>query len=345
MENQLIKAEEYGLDPQKGQELTIGLEPIRLERNALIEEYKEVSKLELTEENLGKFKILRLKIAKNRTQGINKWHKTNKEFFLTGGRFVDAIKNKENAINEEMEAKLLKAEKHFETLEKERLEKIQNERVSLLSQYVEDAHLNNLSSMEPDVWEAYLSTKKKAHLERLEAERKAEEERQAKLEAERKEQERIRKENERLKAEAEEREKKIREEEEKRQAEEAKRIAKEKAERQKREEEARKELEKKEAQLRKEREEHEAKLKKEREAREKLEREAKEKKEAEEKALREAEEKRQAELNKGDAEKVNLLIEDLNALKTKYEFKSAKNKKTYKNVGGLLDKVINYINN
>ena len=334
MENQLIKAEEYGLDPQKGQELTIGLEPIRLERNALIEEYKEVSKLELTEENLGKFKNLRLKIAKNRTQGINKWHKTNKEFFLTGGRFVDAIKNKENAINEEMEAKLLKAEKHFENLEKERLEKIQNERVSLLSQYMEDSHLNNLSSMEPDVWEAYLSTKKKAHLDRLEAERKAEEERQAKLESERKEQERIRRENERLKAEAEEREKKIREAEEKRQAEEAKRIAKEEAERQKREEEARKELEKKEAQLRKERE-----------AREKLEREAKERKEAEEKALREAEEKRQAELNKGDAEKVNQLIEDLNALKTKYEFKSAKNKKTYKNVGGLLDKVINYIKN
>lgn len=65
--------------------------------------------------------------------------------------------------------------------------------------------------------------------------------------------------------------------------------------------------------------------------------------EAEKKEKEQAEAERQAELAKGDAEKVKDLIEYLNASKTKFTFKSAKNKKMYSDVGELIDKVIVYI--
>ena len=65
--------------------------------------------------------------------------------------------------------------------------------------------------------------------------------------------------------------------------------------------------------------------------------------EAERKAKEIEEAKIQAELNKVDADKINDLINALNELKIKFEFKSKKNKQIYVNVGGLIDKVINYI--
>ena len=95
----------------------------------------------------------------------------------------------------------------------------------------------------------------------------------------------------------------------------------------------------------KEEEEKEAQLKKEREERARLERENKERIEKEEKE-KEAEQARiQAELTKGDSDKVIDLVKDLNALKTKYSFKSKKNQKMYADVCTLLDKVINHVEN
>jgi colicin import membrane protein len=345
MKVEIIKAEDYGLETEKAEELTVGLKVVKAERELLVKEFEEVSKLELIQENLPKFKALRLKIVKNRTQGINKWHKTNKEFFLTGGKFVDAIKNKENAINEQMEEKLINAEKHFENLEKERIAKLQDERVFLLSEFVEDASERDLASMENDVWESYLATKKQSHLDKIQAELDAEKERQAKIKAEKEEQERIRKENAKLKAEAEERERLAKIESEKRAKAEAERKAKEDAERKIREEKERKERAEYETKLKAEREAKEKVEREERQKREKLEAELKSKKEAEQKAKDEEEFRIQAELNKGDNAKVKDLIADLELLKTKYSFKSAKNVKMYKDVGLLIDKVTNHINN
>jgi hypothetical protein len=52
----------------------------------------------------------------------------------------------------------------------------------------------------------------------------------------------------------------------------------------------------------------------------------------------------QSELNKGDADKVKDLINDLKNLKIKYVFKSEKNQKMYQNFSLLIDGVINFIN-
>lgn len=84
-------------------------------------------------------------------------------------------------------------------------------------------------------------------------------------------------------------------------------------------------------------------LKAEAEQREKERKELEAKAEAERKAAEAAELAKQAELAKGDSDKVKDLISDLVALKTKYTFQSKKNQKMYSDVGLLLDKVINFV--
>jgi len=337
MNEELIKSETFGIEESKANELTKGLETILAEREVLKESYLDVIELEVVKENLSTFKELRLMIVKNRTKGIEKWHKQNKAFFLAGGRFVDAIKNKEIIVNKDWEEKLLSAEKHFENIEKERVEKLQNERVEKLSKYVEDADQRDLAKFEEDEFEAVFQMNKKTHDDRIAADKKAEKER---VEAERKEQEerdRIAKENAKLKAEADAREKKIEAEriERERLAKiESDKQAKIEAERLAKENEAKKIQAEKE---RKQKEAHEIELKKERERTAKIEAEIKAKEAAEETRL-------QNELKKGDSEKVKDLITDLKILKTKYKFKSKANNKMYSQVNELLDKTINHIN-
>lgn len=283
MNQELIKAEQFGLEQSQAEQITSGLKQVLEERKTLSEMYENVIQLEITEENIPKFKELRLSIRDNRTKGIETWHKVNKEFYLRGGQFVDAIKRKEVAENERMEANLKSNEDYFENLEKQRLAQLQLDRVAVLSNYVDDADKMNLSEMQDDVFDAFYNAKKKAFEDAIE---------QAKIE-----------EQARIKAEAEA--EKIRLEKE---AEEKKRIEEQRLEN----ERLRKEAELKEAELKAEREkaekerliieaENKAKLEAEKIEREKVEAELKAKQEAELKAQKErieAEEKARKEAEK-----------------------------------------------
>lgn len=223
-----VNPAEFGIEETKATELTVGLKTILAEREILIDAYNDVIGLEITPENLSTFKELRLKIRDNRTKGIEKWHTVNKAFFLAGGRFCDAIKNKESAVNDSMEEKLAAAEKHFENLEKERLKAIHNERVEKLLPFGYEIGNTDFASMDENMFNAILTGAKTNHESKLEAERKAEEAKQEalRLEAEEKEKQRI--EMERLRKENEEKEKALAEQ--KKAADEALRIANEKAE-------------------------------------------------------------------------------------------------------------------
>ncbi len=182
-ETAVISAKEFGLEESQATQITSGLKTILEEREVLVENYKEVIKLDITDaENMKVFRELRLKIANNRTKGINVWHKTNKEYFLTGGRFVDAIKNKEIAENTRMEEALMEGEKYFENLEKEKKAELNKARLEQLAPYVEDTIGLDLSGMEEDVWDAYFSTKKAKFEATLAEQKRLEEE---KLENER----------------------------------------------------------------------------------------------------------------------------------------------------------------
>jgi len=204
-----IKPELYGLELSKAQEMTVGLSTTLAEREVLKTAYEDVLKLEITTETLPAFKELRLKIVKNRTQGLKVWHTANKAFYLAGGRFVDAVYNKEVVENEQMESKLLEAEKFFENQEKERLRLINLERIEKIRPYVEDADNMNFSEFDDESFDDFVLGKKtrfeneakerEAEVLRIEIERLAEIERQKAIEIE----------NAKLKSEAEAKEKQI----------------------------------------------------------------------------------------------------------------------------------------
>lgn len=86
-----------------------------------------------------------------------------------------------------------------------------------------------------------------------------------------------------------------------------------------------------------------AKLKIEKERKAVIEAELKAKKDAEAKAETERLEKIESELNKGDVAKVKDLVYDLEVLKTKYSFRSKKNRLMYGDVCQLINKVIDHI--
>ena len=336
----IIKPQDFGIEESSAVSLTKGLETILNERTLLIEEYNRCIQLEVNEKNIPVFKALRLQVRDNRTKGIEKWHKASKDYFLCGGRFVDAIKNKESLENERMEEKLLEAEKTFENLEKERIAKIEKDRSEEIRKYSENIPVS-LGTMPQGVFDTFLAGCKTEYNIRIEAAKQAEIERLRIEQAEKAERERIFLENERLKSEAIEAEKKAeyeRLERENLAKIEAENRAKELAEMQAKADAEKKARDEAEA---KAKAEFEAKIKAEREAKEKLEAEMQAKADAEKKARDEAEAKLQAELMKGDEDKIKDLIKDLIRLQSKYSFDSDANKAAYEMVKKNIDLAIN----
>jgi len=285
LEIQTVNPSEYGIAENQASELIGNLPQIKAERSLLEEQYNKVILLDIEDPATSEqAKKLRLLIRDNRTKKINTWHETTKAFFLKGGQFVDAIKRKEVAVNEQMEETLEKIEKHFENLDKERKLKLNTDRVAFLepSNAFVPMGLNFGEISEDEFYKILNGAKLQFEQQQKEA-AEAEEKRiaDAKIEAERIEKQRI--ENERLKAEADKREKEIEAERKKqadilaKQKEEADKIAKEESEKQ--------------AKIQAEKD---AELKRERDAKEKLEAELQAKKDTEAKAEadRLAEEKR-----------------------------------------------------
>lgn len=315
-----------------------------------IEEFEEAYNLilkeagnEMTEELISSAKRLRLDISKVRIN-TEKLRKSQKAEYLLAGKAIDGISNILKWAVSEKEEKLKEIELFFIKQEEEKIFNLQRERESLLEKYIDDPSRLDLGNMDNDVWESYLKSKKEEYSDRIEAERIQKELREKREREEAERLKRIESENARLKVEAEERERLAKIEEDKRKKAEQERIAKEEAEKAK----LKAIQEAKEAKLRAEikAKEDEAKrlAKIEEDKRKKLEAELKAKEEAE-KAAKEAEEKRlEAELNKGDKDKFNDLLSDLEHIKTKYSFKSKKNKNMYSDVCILIDKVIIYIN-
>jgi len=334
------------IEESKAEQIKSTFEPMAEMLSEFEEAYNNIvaeSEQEITKEVTAKAKRLRIDIGKVRIE-TEKVRKEQKEEYLRAGKAIDGVSNILKWAVTDKENKLKEIENYYETQEQRRIEALQKERAEKLSVYVEDAYERDLAKFADDEFEALLAMKKKEQEDKIAAEKKAEEERIAKEKAEAEERERIKKENARLKKEAEERERLAKIEAEKRAEEEAKRKAKEEAERKAREEKEKKEREAYEAKLKAEREERERVEKEEREKREKLEAELKAKQEAERKAKEEQEAKLQAELHKGDADKIKDLISDLEALRTKYTFKAAKNKKMYAEVTKIIQNAIDCIN-
>lgn len=153
---------------------------------------------------------MRLEIKTVRVN-TEKLRKELKEESLLKGKAIDGMANIIKYLIEPTENYLKSQEEFAINLEKERLEKIKYERSGALLKYVEDISLYRLDDMTENQFEILLKNAEIAFNAKIEAEKKAEEERLEREKAEKIEQERIRKENENLKLERELQEKKEKE--------------------------------------------------------------------------------------------------------------------------------------
>lgn len=364
-ENQLaIVAEKSGIEISKAQSYAMKFAPYMRKVSEVSEQAKVINYVEPADKDAQLARELRLQLVRNRTasDGIKE---ENKRAILIEGRLIDSLYNVVKHASELTEGELMKVEKHREQQIANERAKLKHERTQSLIDYCDNPEMFDLANMSEQAFNNLLTGQKLAHEAKIEVERKAEADRikaeeLARIEAERiqaeydAEQARIKLENDRLKKEAEEKEAALkleREENERKLQAERDRAAKEKkefeaAEKAKRdkldkeiEERRQKDLE----EAKKMRQQIQDKLDKERAEKEAVEKSLLKQREAESNRIKQEEERVQAELAKGDSEKFEDLIKDLEALKEKYNFKSTKYKKLKSSCTEMLNKAINYL--
>lgn len=236
-----VKAEEFGLEVEKAKEIELGFSPSIEKLNELKPAYDLIIQKEICPHVCDEAKELRLKFVKVRTETA-KIHKAFKAFYLAGGRFVDAWKNKQTEISEQIENRLKEIEEHYERIELAKKQEQQKARLAQLSEIGHTGEGLDTLNMSDDLWVTVFAGLKSQFAQKLadeQAKREAEEKRIAEEKAE---QERIKEENARLKAEQIAKEKEIAEERAKAEAEKRKQeqeIARLKAEQAKKEAEER----------------------------------------------------------------------------------------------------------
>ena len=196
---------EFGLTLAEEATAKSSFTPILIEKEAIAEQYNALIVKEMTIDVCNEFGALHWKLVKART-GIAAAHKVSKEYFLAGGRFCDAIKNKETALIEVMEAKCLEGKNYFAKIEEARILQLKKDREAKLSEVCENiSAYPNLELMLDESFEALILEQKDLKEFRaakaIEAENKRLEEEKAlqlaeterlRVEAEEKEKERLR---------------------------------------------------------------------------------------------------------------------------------------------------------
>jgi hypothetical protein len=202
MEQNLIKIDpkEFGLDENQAQEIEQHFTPVISERENLAIIYNELVSKEMSKELILQAHDLRMKLVKVRTN-TDKIHQAQKAFFLAGGRYVDAWKNKTKIVLELMEEKLSGIENYFINIEKEKLEKLKQERIKILSEYIDTPESYPVAQMSEEAFNNLIEGQKLIKKQRIEEAKKAEKERIEKELRDAKERERIRLENEQLRKE------------------------------------------------------------------------------------------------------------------------------------------------
>jgi colicin import membrane protein len=223
-----INPKEFGIEETKAGELIGNLPQITSERSVLEDQYNEVVRLDIEDPKTTIVaRELRLKIRDNRTKGLNVWHKTTKDVFLRAGQFIDALKNREIAVNERMEEGLQEIENYFERKEQARKESLKQQRFEIIKPYFDFfPNIDLANATEEDFTKAFNGAKLQLDA-KIESDKKAEQERIEQEKKQAAEREAMRLENERLIKEAKLRDAQI--EAERRAAYEVQRVIEEKA--------------------------------------------------------------------------------------------------------------------
>lgn len=203
----------------KAQEHALAFAPLMQQYHELASVMADLDKVNPTTDHAKKARETRLKMVKIRT-GAEIVKDDRKSVLLIESNLIQDLHNVVKNTCALTESEFLAIEKHQERIESERLEKIAESRKLLLEPYGEINQFVDLKAMDDITFEKYLSNEKlafetreekakKAELDRIAAEEKAEQERKDKEEADRVEQERIKAENEKLRLENEAKEKEL----------------------------------------------------------------------------------------------------------------------------------------
>lgn len=108
------------------------------------------------------------KVLQKIRTGIDKKRKELKEASLNEGRAIDAIAKKLTELVEPIERVLEEKAKYAENLEKERIQKLHDERYNEIIPYLEEIPVGfNYGSLDNGTWQAMLKYAKEEHQERL----------------------------------------------------------------------------------------------------------------------------------------------------------------------------------
>ena len=274
-------------------------------------------------EDVGKAKRIKLDLGKICSRAAQQ--KTiDKQVVLLETRFIDALFNSVNGAARLNQEEAKEIEQHFDIIERERIVKLQGERETEVRKYSDEMVTvpDFLGAMNDDIWNNYITGVKANYTAKLEAEKLAEQQR---IEANKKEVERIKQlaiDNAKLIEAA-----KLKEAQDIKEQTEIKRLAKIESNK-----------------LAKIRAAEQLVIDNAKIENAKLEAQIQAAKDAELKAESDRLAAIEAQLSKGDADKIKDLKADLWAIRTKYEFKSKKNQLLYQSVGLLIEKIINFIN-
>lgn len=201
-DNKLVKiGEEYGLEQSKVQTLMQSYGEYFAEARELVQGAMDIKvKSEDDFENMELAREKRLALKKVRVE-VDKIRKSLKEQSLREGRAIDGMANIIKAIVEPVEEHLYSQERYAELLAKEKKLKVEQERISKLSKFVDNPEGYTLhpDQMSNDTFETLLKNSEMAYKAQKQAEKEAEQKRLEEEKAEREKQEAIKKENEKLK--------------------------------------------------------------------------------------------------------------------------------------------------
>lgn len=156
--NQLqVIPQEYNLQPQEAENVLTAFAPKAIEFNALLQQYTPLLTMDI-EEALEPAKELKKKLIEFEKE-VNKLHKIHKEFSLNYGRFVDSNKNIYSVT--EYKKKLDEIIKYEELQRKAKEKELADARHLELSKYMSDTSHIDLGTMQEEIYQAFLATKRK----------------------------------------------------------------------------------------------------------------------------------------------------------------------------------------
>lgn len=191
-----LDPKEFGLDESRAKEVEVAFTPAIIERDALLDVYKNMLTLEITPAVCEAAGELRKKLVKIRTN-IGRIHQSEKAFYLAGGKFVDAWKNKNIAPIEMMESNLSEIEMYFIKIENARIAALADERMRIAAQYTDNIP-KGIGTMEQETFDAVIVGLKTAYDAKIKVAEEAQAELERKKEADKIEMARLAAENKRL---------------------------------------------------------------------------------------------------------------------------------------------------